>query len=78
MNLHEKLKYSREAAGLSLQEASEKSGLDATLIMHFENGKQGLWFHELSRLADAYCQDVMFLLSETSPEKMTYLWDERK
>lgn len=62
----ERLRQAREVRKLSQSELSERSGLQASAISHFENGVRKPSFDNLRRLADALNCTTDFLLGRAS------------
>lgn len=65
--LAEKLKAAREAAGLTQQQAADRSGVHAVSIARFESEARGPSVATLYKLADAYGVTVCDLLPVKAP-----------
>lgn len=73
-NRHERLKAARLALMLSLDSVEEETGIEASAISEFENGKREPRFSQLKTLADAYQRPISFFLEEGEPAPKVVLW----
>ncbi len=74
LQIAERLKKAREAVGLSLEKASELSGISKSSIGNYENGQSEPKFSQLARLASVYRRSVEFFLSEAHVSDGIMLW----
>jgi Zn-dependent peptidase ImmA (M78 family)/DNA-binding XRE family transcriptional regulator len=73
-NLSERLKLARNRAGLTLDQASERTGIGVSSISEYENGKREPKIHQLAELAKAYHRPFSFFLEEGQVEEESVLW----
>jgi Zn-dependent peptidase ImmA (M78 family)/transcriptional regulator with XRE-family HTH domain len=78
MAVHDRMKYARQRANLSLAQVKEKSGIGESSLSEFENGKREPSLSQLQKLANVYTRSVVFFLAggplEVPP---TVLWRQR-
>lgn len=73
-----RLKHVRDQLGLTAQQVNKETGIGASSLSEWENGKREPSFSQLSSLASAYSKDVSFFLSEEPlQDKEVVLWREK-
>lgn len=77
MSLNERLKQARLALKLTIGAVEEKSGIGASTISEFENGKREPRLPQLKTLADAYQRPISFFLEEGEPALEVVLWRKK-
>ncbi len=78
MAIHDRIKYARQRANLSLAQVRERTGIGESSLSEFENGKREPSLSQLRKLADACKRSVAFFLTEGPLEvQPTVLWRER-
>lgn len=76
MYLHERLRYAREHAGLTLVQVKEITGIAESSISDFENGKREPRLSQLQSLGRVYHRSLEFLLSDEELPAEVVLWRE--
>ncbi len=74
MNIGENLRAAREAIGYTLERTEKESGIGASSLSEFENGKREPKFSQLSRLAEIYKRSIDFFLTDHLPPEPIMLW----
>lgn len=78
MAIHDRLKYARQRAGLSLAQVKQRADIGESSLCEFENGKREPSLSQLQKLAGVYRRSGSFFLGEgpvvTEP---SVLWRER-
>lgn len=77
MNLPERLKQARLALKLTIAAVEEKTGIGASTISEFENGKREPRLPQLKTLADVYQRPISFFLEEGEPAPEVVLWRKK-
>jgi len=77
MNLHQRLKQARLALKLTIGAVEEKTGIGASTISEFENGKREPRLPQLKNLADTYQRPISFFLEEGEPVSEVVLWRKK-
>lgn len=77
MSLHERLKQARQTLKLTIGAVEEKTGIGASTISEFENGKREPRLPQLKTLADAYQRPISFFLEEGEPAPEVVLWRKK-
>lgn len=77
MSLAERLKYGRERANLTGEKVQEKTGIGASSLSEFENGKREPKLSQLQNLATLYHRSISFFLEEGPIPREVVLWRER-
>lgn len=77
MNLHERLKQARLALSLTIGTVEERTGIGASTISEFENGKREPRLPQLKTLADAYQRPISFFLEEGEIAPEVVLWRKK-
>jgi Zn-dependent peptidase ImmA (M78 family)/transcriptional regulator with XRE-family HTH domain len=77
MALGDRLKFARDKAGLTIAQAGERTGIGASSICEFENGKREPKVVHLSALAEAYRRSISFFLGEGDLPCEVVLWRQR-
>ncbi|MEA1951813.1 MAG: helix-turn-helix transcriptional regulator, partial [Planctomycetota bacterium] len=75
--LAERLKYARNAIGLTLQGVGELVDVGQSSLSDFENGNREPKFSTLKRLADAYRRPLSFFLEKGPIKPDVVLWREK-
>jgi len=84
MDIGRRLKDARDAIGYTLEKAEKESGIGASSLSEFENGKREPKFSQLAKLAEVYKRSIDFFLTDKLPAEPVMLWrdppgeDERK
>ena len=74
MNLSERLKSARAAAGLTQKQVSARCGIDDSSLSAFEHGQSEPRLGQLSSLAEVYHLSLSYFLDETEPQTQLVLW----
>ena len=78
MAVHERLKYARKHAGLSLSQVKQRSQIGESSLCEFENGKREPSLSQLQSLAGVYRRSIAFFLGEGPVAALpTVLWRKR-
>lgn len=77
MSIPQRLRYAREAVGLSATQASERTSIGLSSLSEFENGRRAPKVHHLQALARIYHRSVDFLLGEGDVAADVVLWRKR-
>ncbi len=77
MSLGERLKFARTAMGLTLAEVDDRTGIGASSLSDFENGKREPRLPQLKELAEIYCRSTTFFLEEGPLPVETVLWRKK-
>jgi len=74
MDIGRRLKNARDAIGYTLEKAEKESGIGASSLSEFENGKREPKFSQISRLAEVYKRSIDFFLTDKLPAEPVMLW----
>ncbi|MFB3904928.1 MAG: helix-turn-helix domain-containing protein [Acidobacteriota bacterium] len=77
MPLHDRLRETRESLHLTASKVAELSGLGASSISEFENGRRIPSLAQLQKLANIYHRSISFFLEEGPVRREVVLWRER-
>jgi transcriptional regulator with XRE-family HTH domain/predicted HTH domain antitoxin len=77
MAIHDRLRYARSRAGLTLEHVEQRSGIGASSLSEFETGKREPRLSQLQALADVYRKSIGFFLEEGAVAEDTVLWREK-
>lgn len=77
MNLAERLKYARNAVGLTLLQVEERTKLGRSSISEWENGSREPSLSQLVQLGRVYRQSTSFFLEEGDLPSDVVLWREK-
>ncbi|MHC4115983.1 MAG: helix-turn-helix domain-containing protein [Planctomycetota bacterium] len=77
MDIGARLKIARDAAGYTLEKASQESGVGQSSISEFENSRREPRFSQLNRLAKVYRKTVEFFLTDEPIAKDVMLWRDK-
>ena len=77
MATEHRLKYAREKAGLTQQEAAQRSGIGPSSLSEFESGKREPRLIQLHKLAELYRRSVAFFIEEGPLPAEVVLWREK-
>lgn len=74
MALHERLRYARKQAGLTLEQVAERTDVSVPSLSAYENGHREPSFAQLAKLAKVYRRPIEFFLSEEPLQPETIVW----
>ncbi len=77
MDLAERLKHARERANLTGQQVQERTGIGASSLSEFENGKREPKLSQLQGLAALYRRSISFLLADGPIPREVVLWRQK-
>jgi Zn-dependent peptidase ImmA (M78 family) len=77
MSVNRRLKYAREASGMTLKQVQEGTGLGLSSLSEWENGTRDPSFSQLSLLAKIYDRASSFFLEDGEPPIDVVLWREK-
>ncbi len=77
MFVSERLRHARERVGLTSARAAVLSGIGASSLSEFENGRREPSLSQLRRLAETYRKSSAFFLEPGPPPRDIVLWRER-
>ncbi|MCL4552288.1 MAG: XRE family transcriptional regulator [Candidatus Marsarchaeota archaeon] len=76
MAVSERLRYSRDRAGLTLSQVKEITGIGESSLSDFETGKREPKLSQLQKLVKAYHRSLEFILSDSEMPTEVVLWRE--
>ena len=76
-NIPQRLKYAREASGLTLAQVSEKIGIGVSSVSEWENGTRDPSFSQLALLARVYNRTTTFFMEEGELPVDIVLWRKK-
>ena len=65
MAIHDRLKYARQRAGLSLAQVKQRADIGESSLCEFENGKREPSLSQLQKLAGVYRRSGAFFLGRS-------------
>lgn len=74
MDISKRLKIARKAAGYTLDEVAQKTGIVKSSLSEFENSIREPKFSHLSKLAEQYRKTIEFFLAEEPLAENVFLW----
>ena len=74
MDIGRRLKNARDAIGYTLEKAEKESGIGASSLSEFENGKREPKFSQINVLAEVYKRSIDFFLTDKLPVEPVMLW----
>jgi Zn-dependent peptidase ImmA (M78 family)/transcriptional regulator with XRE-family HTH domain len=74
MDIGARLKIARKAIGYTLEKTERESGIGASSLSEFENGKHDPKFSQLSKLAEIYKRSIDFFLMDKPLAEPVMLW----
>ena len=77
MPFDERLRYARQARGLTLREVEVSTGIGQSSLSEYESGKRAPRLHQLQALAELYRRSIGFLLGEGELPREVVLWRQR-
>jgi XRE family transcriptional regulator, fatty acid utilization regulator len=75
--IKDRLRDAREKLGITLREASERTGVGSSSLSDFENGKRDPNIKQLQALADVYRKSITFFFSDSPLQSNAILWRQR-